>query len=114
MKMNEKIIYAMENNNPTNIERLCIEAFVDLTNKIHEEELCIVDFESLASVYKVDYEMVIESENFKKYLNKHDSLWQELDKEYRKITGNELVSAFKTLSEVTEIFKELNIKISFN
>ena len=114
MKMNQKIIKAMETREATKIERLCLEQFKELLDTVYKEELTIIDFESLASIYKVDYILTIDNGKHKVFLDSMDSLWQELDKEYNKLTGKQLISAFKTLSEVTEIFKELNIKISFN
>ena len=114
MKMNQKIIKAMETNKATKIERFCLEQFKELLDTVYKEELNIIDFESLASIYKVDYILTIDKGNEKIFLDNMDTLWQELDKEYKILTGNNLVSAFRTLSEVTEIFKELNIKISFN
>lgn len=113
MCLNNMIRKAITNDKqPQNIERLSREGLDYMMEEIYERELSLLTFETLADVYKVDFELELNvqynDQNITKILNRENIIWFELDDIYKTLTGKELESANKCYRELCNKFNVIN------
>lgn len=116
MVLNNKILNAMENNEPKNIER-SDEIYLDmLHDSVEHEKLTLLEFTTLADMYNVEYKVTLESKIQVLTFDNNSKMmfWEALDELYYQLTCNRLHSANLTLDEVVEKFNKLYVSIKID
>lgn len=115
MKLNKKILQAKSNKQAMeNIERFdsCMLELLTNDSFLENEELTIMDFTTLADIYKVPYKFKLYTSVRTYEFDENCILYKELDDLYYNLTCRRLNSYKLTLSELTAKFNEIHILIA--
>lgn len=111
MILNNKILKAMETNKATNIERFDKMALEMLHDSVRTEELTLLEFTTLADIYKVPYTFIVDTGVYLYVYDDSSIIWNDLSELYHKLTFRKLSTARLTFTEIQEKFNEIGATV---
>lgn len=111
MILNNKILKAMETNKATNIERFDKMGLDMLHDSVRTEELTLLEFTTLADIYKVPYTFIVDTGVYLYVYDDSSIIWNDLSELYHKLTFRKLSTARLTFTELQAKFNEIGATV---